>query len=323
MSLHPHAMALFKSYARKSAALTSLAYRLRSIRGMAGLPELDAFFRSVIGSGKEVTAESMAKLMRVYLRIPHDPGFALDPFSTGYAEAQMRLYASLADKSYATANEVNLLDFQKDKDNFFPYNTRSGEFVGSQLLSHGFLIRNMNLKPGARIVEFGPGWGNTIMHLAMMGYETTAVEVCRPFIELMKYRAGLHGRSICTVESDMVEFAKTTAERFDAALFVGCFHHCHDPVGMIGLLDRIISEDGVVYFADEPIFPVRSPSMPYPWGMRLDGNSLYYTRNFGWLEMGYQETFFREMLRRAGWRVETVTSTINGVEDLFIARRGR
>jgi SAM-dependent methyltransferase len=323
MALHPHAMGLFKSYARKSAALTSLASRMRGIRGMAGLAELDAFFRSVVGSGKEVTAEAMAKMMRVYLRIPRDPAFALDPFSPGYAEAQMRLYASVADKSYATANEATPFDFERDKDNFFPYNTRSGEFVGSQLLSHGFLIRNMNLKPGARIVEFGPGWGNTHMHLAMMGYETTAVEVNKPSIELMRYRAGLHGRTIRTVESDMVEFAKSTGDRFDAALFVGCFHHCHDPVGMIGLLDRILSEDGVVYFCEEPIFPSRSPAMPYPWGLRLDGNSLYYTRNLGWLEMGYQETFFREMLRRAGWNVETVFSTIKGVEDLYIARRSR
>jgi SAM-dependent methyltransferase len=181
----------------------------------------------------------------------------------------------------------------------------------------------MALKPGAKVVEFGPGWGNTLMHLAMMGYETTAVEVNKPSIELMKYRANLHGRSIRAVESDMVDFARTTSEKYDAAVFVGCFHHCHDPVAMIGYLDRIIADDGRVYFADEPIFPSRAPAMPYPWGLRLDGNSLYYTRVWGWLEMGYQEGFFREALRRAGWTVDVVRSTIKGVEDLYIARKSR
>lgn len=309
--------------ARKSPLLNSAAYKLRGVRGLAGIPELDACFRDAFGDEKEMTPEIMRKLLRIYLKMPKDAGFSMDPFSEGYAEAQMRLYSAIAKKSYATENESTPFDFEKDKDNFFPYNTRSGEFVGAQLLSHGFLIRNMSLKPGAKVVEFGPGWGNTLMHLAMMGFETTAVEVNRPSIDLMQYRAKLHGRTIRTVEADMVEFAKTTGERFDAAVFVGCFHHCHDPIGMIGNLDRMMADDGKVFFADEPIFPSRSPTMPYPWGLRLDGNSLYYTRVWGWLEMGYQEGFLREALRRAGWAVDAVRSTIKGVEDLYVARKTR
>jgi SAM-dependent methyltransferase len=323
MAARAHLTGLVRSFARKSPFLNTLAYRMKGIRGLGSLEDFDSLFRKTLEGNREVTPETMSVFTRAYLKIPPDPAFSLDPFSPEYAAAQMRFYARVAEKSYATANEATPLDFEKDKDNFFPYNTRSGEFVGGQLLSHGFLIRNMNLKPGARIVEFGPGWGNTLMHLAMMGYETTAVEVNKPFIELMRYRAGLHGRSIATVESDMVEFARTSGEKYDAAVFVGCFHHCHDPIAMVGYLDRIIADGGTVYFADEPIFPSRAPAMPYPWGLRLDGNSLYYTRNFGWLEMGYQEAFFREMLRRAGWKVESVPSTIKGVEDLFIARRSR
>jgi SAM-dependent methyltransferase len=149
----------------------------------------------------------------------------------------------------------------------------------------------------------------------------TAVEVNKPSIALMQYRAGLHGRTIRTAELDMVEFARTTGEKFDAALFLECFHHCHDHLGLIANLDRFIKDDGVVYFADEPIVPARSPTQPYPWGLRMDGNSLYYTRRWGWLEMGFQEGYFREALRRAGWKVDVVHSTVSGVEDLFVARK--
>lgn len=323
MMVHPHFSRFLRSFARRSSLLSSLSNSLRGVHGLDGVAELDAYFAETMGGEKEVTPEIMAKLVRIYLKVPREPEFSLDPFSTGYAEAQKRLYAGLAKKAYDTENEITPFDFERDKDNFFPYNTKSREFVGGQLLSHGFLIRNMDLKPGAKVVEFGPGWGNTLMQLAMMGYETTAVEVNRPSIDLIRYRAGLHGRSIATVQSDMVEFARTTGEKFDAAVFVGCFHHCHDPIAMIGYLDRIITDDGSVFFADEPIFPSRCTTMPYPWGLRLDGNSLYYTRVWGWLEMGYQEGFFREALRRAGWRVNAVPSTIKGVEDLYIARKSR
>jgi cyclopropane fatty-acyl-phospholipid synthase-like methyltransferase len=319
--MHPSATGLLKAYARNSPALIRLTHRLRGFRKAGSLEELDALFDGAMEGNREVTLDVYRKLVKIWLEPPKDLPMPADPFSKAYADRQDELYRRVANKSYATVNEATPFDFERDKDNFFPYNTQSPEFVGLQLQSQGFLVRNLGIKPGARIVEFGAGWGNWSMHLAMMGYDVTAVEVNKPSIALMQYRAGLHGRNIRTAEQDMVEFAKTTGERFDAALFVACFHHCHDHMGMLESLGRIIKDDGVVYFHDEPIAPAPSPTQPYPWGLRLDGNSLYYTRRWGWLEMGFQEGYFREALRRSGWRVEVVRSTVNGVEDLFIARK--
>ena len=86
-------------------------------------------------------------------------------------------------------------------------------------------------------------------------------------------------------------------------------------------LDRILAPGGVILFADEPLVPVESPTVPYPWGMRLDGISLYYTRTWGWLEMGFTRAYFKEALARVGWEARYVPSTIEGVGDLAIARR--
>ena len=320
--MHPHAKGLARHLTRHSRLLVALSYRLRGIRGLS-LPALDARLDAAMAGNAEVTPEILADLNRFFLEPPRDPGLSADPFSKEYAAAQKRLYTLVASKEYSVENEATPFDFERDKDHFFPYNTRNADFVGGQLLSHGFLIRNLGVKPGARIVEFGAGWGNSTQHLAMMGYEMTAVEPNKPSSALMRYRAGLHGRTIRTEERDMVEFALNTKERFDAALFVACFHHCHDHLALLSSLDRIIEDGGTVIFADEPIVPVRSPTVPYPWGLRMDGISLYYIRRWGWLELGFTQGYFREALGRAGWEARVIPSSIEGVGDLLVARKSR
>jgi 2-polyprenyl-3-methyl-5-hydroxy-6-metoxy-1,4-benzoquinol methylase len=319
--MHPHAMGLIKSITRNSPLLLGLTYKIRGIRGIDTLAELDSRLKDAMGSNPEVTQEVLAKLAKVYLKPPKDLAMPSDPFSQAYKDAQSELYQRVAAKAYSTDNEAAPFDFEKSKDNFFPYNTQSPEFVGGQLLSHGFLIRNLGLKPGASIVEFGAGWGNSTVHLAMMGYEMTAVEVNKPSIALMQYRAGLHGRKIRTAEQDMVEFSRTTKERYDAALFLACFHHCHDHVELLRNLDGVIKDDGVIFFADEPIAPARNPAVPYPWGLRLDGISLYYTRTWGWLELGFQQAYFNQVLEKTGWEMRTIISPIEGVSDLVVAKK--
>jgi 16S rRNA A1518/A1519 N6-dimethyltransferase RsmA/KsgA/DIM1 with predicted DNA glycosylase/AP lyase activity len=75
----------------------------------------------------------------------------------------------------------------------------------------------MNLKPNSRLVEFGPGWGNTTLHFAQMGYEVTAVDLEKSFIDLIKYRAEIITE--CHVSSkDMLGFV--TSEKYDAAVFL-------------------------------------------------------------------------------------------------------
>lgn len=41
----------------------------------------------------------------------------------------------------------------------------------------GFIIKNLQLPPNARILEFGPGWGNLTIALAKMGFQVTAIDI--------------------------------------------------------------------------------------------------------------------------------------------------
>jgi 2-polyprenyl-3-methyl-5-hydroxy-6-metoxy-1,4-benzoquinol methylase len=268
-----------------------------------------------------MTPQAILRLQRA--RFAPSPHYLrpLDPFSPDYALQQKDLHRKVAAKDYSIENEEISYDPEAVIHNFFPFNTQSPEFVGLQLQSQGFLIRNLNLKPGSRIVEFGAGWGNTALNLALMGYDVTAVELNPPSIELMRHRAAIHHRKIHLVRQEMLEYSSTTEDRFDAAIFVASFHHCADPLALLKNLGRILSPQGQIIFADEPIFPAALPTLPYPWGLRLDAETLYYVRRHGWLELGFQESFFREALRRNGWKVRRILSTVPVVGDLFIAER--
>lgn len=316
-----HVLGLARSVVRHSSTLLALSYKARGIRRLDSLVELDDFLDTCMAGAPEVTPQALARMSKAYLRLPASISIPADPFSQEYERAQDDLYALIAGKAYDHANESTGFEFEKAKDDFFPYNTGSGAFVGEQLMSHGFLLKHMDLPKGARVVEFGAGWGNLTLHLAMMGCRMTAVELNRPSIALMAHRAGLHGRTIEFAEQDMVEFSRTTKERFDAAVFVASFHHARGHQELIRNLGRLVKEDGAVYFASEPVPPVGGPALPYPWGLRMDAPSLYYVRRHGWLELGFGAAYFRSLLARNGWDCRTVLSEIWGLGDLQIATR--
>ena len=89
-------------------------------------------------------------------------------------------------------------------------------------------------------------------------------------------------------------------EPVDAVLFFESFHHCSDHLRLIQALSAAVKEDGRVFFAAEPV----TADFPLPWGLRLDGESLWAIRNFGWLELGFNERYFLQVLTKFGWRVE-------------------
>ena len=73
----------------------------------------------------------------------------------------------------------------------FPYYTESAETVGHQLIAIGFIISTMALPAGSRILELGPGWGNTTIALARIGYRVSALDIDPNFVGLIRDRAKL------------------------------------------------------------------------------------------------------------------------------------
>ena len=244
------------------------------------------------------------------------PELPADPFSEEYAIAQWDLYRRISGRdTYSTSNEETDIDPAGCVAAPYPYSTGSADQVADQLLACGFIIRLLNPQPNQRIVEFGSGWGNLTIPLVMMSVDTTAVEVSPSFGELLRRRAG-DNRHLTVVESDMLGF--TTRDPFDAALFFESFHHCANHLEMLASLQAIVKNDGMVMFAAEPI-----THLPYPWGLRLDGLSLWCTRTYGWLELGFDNHYFQQALERSGWKTlqRRRSRSLTPLADVIMARR--
>ena len=281
---------------------------------LSTLDELDAMLVRLDAAA----AISDDELRRTFATFRMDFPIALpdDPDSPAWRDAQMRLYQWLHGKPYATSNEVSAFDVEAAARTPFPYATQSADTVGHQLIAVGHVVRTLGLKAKQSVLEFGPGWGNTTVALARMGCKVTAVDVEPNFLALIDRRAAAKGIEIETIRGDF-SLAQTIDRRFDAVLFFECFHHCAEHQALVAALDRIVAPGGKVVFAAEPILD----EFPIAWGLRLDGESLWAIRRNGWLELGFQETYFRRLMDRHGWRVDKTVCAETPWGVTYVARR--
>lgn len=219
-----------------------------------------------------------------------------DPFSDEYKAKQFAFYEYLHGSPYSPNNEVSEFDVADMAVRPFPYCHQSSELVGNQLLAIGFVVKAMGLPPGARILEFGPGWGNTTLVLAKMGYQVTAFDIEQNFVDLINRRAAMEQLDLKVARGDF-SIIKETTEKYDAILFFECFHHAEDHLGLIAAFDRVLNPGGLICFGAEPILD----DFPIPWGLRMDGESLWAIRKNGWLELGFNRDYFDEALSRHGF----------------------
>ena len=237
-----------------------------------------------------------------------------DPASAAYREHELALYERLTGKPYTPASERSIFDLGEGVRSPFPYRTRTPEVVGDHLILLGFLLKAIPKPPPARILEFGPGWGNTTQALLQTGYDVTAVEIDPSFVDLIARRCASNADRLTLVTADMLEF--TSTQRFDVVLFFESFHHCQDHRRLLRQLHDVLAKDGVILFVAEPIV-----DLPYPWGLRLDGQSLWAMRQLGWLELGFDRSYFMQALRDTGWAGERFHSrAISPLTDLVVAR---
>ena len=284
------------------------------------LEELDKYLRLCDEAARR-SDDDLRKVLASF-EFRREQTSAADPYSDDYAREQHELYLRIAGvDSYTPQNERSL--WLKDLNNAarqpFPYYTKSAETVGDHMMALGFIIKTMSLPSGASILEFGAGWGNTSINLARMGYAVTAVDIEPRFLELINERAAMLGLSVETACQNFGPVLDTNGapRAFDAVLFYESFHHCSDHRKLVQQLKSMIKDDGIIVFASEPI----TDSFPLPWGLRLDGMSAWSIRNFKWLELGYQESYFRELMKKNGWLLTKHVCPDTHLGVIFKARK--
>jgi 2-polyprenyl-3-methyl-5-hydroxy-6-metoxy-1,4-benzoquinol methylase len=242
-----------------------------------------------------------------------------DPFSHEYKTYQLEFYERLANKKYNVANEETIFDFEHVLQWPYPYGTKSAQTVGTHLLGYGWLIRTMNLPAESRVLEIGSGFGALTVHLAGMGYQVTCLDISQPLLDLVRARTAHLPQPIRTVCGDMA--TADLGGPYDAVIFNAALHHSLEHRAVIQRLNSILLPNGIAAFTTEPVVPDHSNLVPYPWGIRLGGLGIWAICKEGWLELGFQESYFIQVLKDAGWKVSRSNLGISGETDVWIARK--
>lgn len=239
----------------------------------------------------------------------------LDPFSEEYKEKERRLFELLHSAPYQVNNEALKIYINETIDFPYPYITKSSEIVGNQLIATGHLIKAMALKPGQKVLEMGAGHGSNTLQLTQLGYEVTVIDISESFLKVIKERLRRIGKKAELYKCDFLQVIELN-NKFDAVIFNASYHHSSDHVELIRRLDKMVTPQGKIYFHHEPI----SDHLPNHWGLRMDGESIFHIRLHGWLELGFQKSYFYELMNRNGWKV-TEMSAISGSNELFCCSR--
>jgi hypothetical protein len=109
-------------------------------------------------------------------------------------------------------------------------------------------------------------------------------------------------------------------KKYDLIWFYESFHHCTDFRAAVRALKRDLSPTGRVLLAGEPIRKHRDDYLPYPWGLRLDCDTVAAVRIWHWFELGFTEDFLVSLFANAGFVAERMECAASAWGEGYIFR---
>jgi SAM-dependent methyltransferase len=245
-----------------------------------------------------------------------------DPFSPSYLDAVLDLHAKLSGRQGYDPHrdELNADDVI---DPLRPFMFRAGDtaILGQYVEAFGQILRVLNLKAGAHVIEYGPGEGQLSLMLARSGINVTVVDLEHRYLDSIRTQASAMETRIACVQSEFL--GSYDVEPADAIVFFETFHHALYHQRLLARVRSMLKPGGRVIFSGEPILQPDSvwlDMVPYPWGLRLGGFALWRIRSQGWMELGFRESYFYELLRRSGFSVDKVQSPTNARGTCYVAK---
>ncbi len=308
---------------------TSPAYRqmiaeatAQKRHGFSDLSELLAEIKKALAV--DTVGEQLSRLSRFFYKMDISPFADLDPFSPDYREKVLTTYQSISTNNHYDAMVMERTDSteQFDTANWpIPYRFADSRMVGEFLICYGWVLTTLDVKAGADILEYGSGEGQLSIQLARMGCHVHAIDIEARFLDAIKRQCRALGIDIFT---QVGRFGDGIGDKkFDRVVFFEAFHHCFDHQEALTRIHDLLKPDGFICFSGEPIFTEQSPDrelLPYHWGLRLDGEAIRAIAEFGWMELGYSEAYFIELLARCGYAVECSRCPGAWRGDAYIAR---
>lgn len=247
-----------------------------------------------------------AAQIRADFRLEYDtrPNQQLDPFSEEYYQQQVALYTELSGRKVdQEQGELTPLDVDTHAGGNNPYNSGDVGWIAKHTRAIHSCLVLANLPHKATILDAGSGWGLSSEAMAFCGASVTALDINPLFVQLVKKRAERLSLPIEAVQSEFDQFAST--QQYDMLLFYECLHHSLKPWETLAHLGKFVKPDGKILFAGEPI----NTCWWKDWGIRLDPESVYVIRKFGWWEGGWSTDFISRCFSRAGFTLTPYAHT--------------
>lgn len=285
------------------------------------LDELDRLMAEASATGNE--AERVARLVGAYIDDPRLRPDALDPMSPEYAAEVLRIHGLVSGRSSYDPSRDELSDLDPQAWARRP-NIYRGDSVhlGTFLEAIGQVIKVVPVKAGDRVLEFGPGEGQICLPLARMGCDVSVIDIEDRNLEAIRIQAAALDVAITCHRAEFDD--PLPPGPFDLVLFFEAFHHALRHRELLVRIGDVLAEQGRIVLAGEPIIEDGSywtAVVPFPWGLRIDGLSLSAVRHYGWMELGFQESYLVEAAMRSGFLVEKVSSPTNGRANAYVLRK--
>lgn len=240
-----------------------------------------------------------------------------DGFSERYSKMQLDLYRELSGREVdQTTNEMHVdLDLDRLVAAANPYGSVDVDHIAKHARTILTALVVSDLAPEARVLDMGCGWGISTEMLAFSGCAVTAVDINPEFVQLVERRAKARGYAVQVEVGSFDEYEP--AGQYDLVFFYECLHHAIAPWRVIDRLGRHLAPGGKFTIAGEPIQDTWWPS----WGLRLDPQSVYCIRKYGWFESGWSRPFITECFTRAGFELTVLERIGIGHSDIGVAVR--
>jgi 2-polyprenyl-3-methyl-5-hydroxy-6-metoxy-1,4-benzoquinol methylase len=232
----------------------------------------------------------------------------LQPRSTAYKQQQFALYRELTGHDYLDHRDEHSKNVPVE--HLITAASAYGHMAPGEISKHyiamSMLVQEMRLPKGARILELGSGWGFTQEFLATCGYETVGIEMNQDFVAASNGRLKRLGFGERVRQGTFESFDVTEAGSFDAIVTYEAFHHAVETEGMLRKYISCLKPGGLFALAAEPF-----NDFYRTWGLRLDAESIYAIRKFGWFESGWSVEYMADLLNRCGMDARFINKNIN------------
>lgn len=266
--------------------------------GVIDVADLDAFVDECDRLGGIATPEARDFVADFSLDFHTPVDTRLDGFSPAYVEQQLALYREVSGREVdQETNEQTPVDLEGLATTANPYGTADVSRMAHHARTILTTVLVADLPHGARVLDMGCGWGLSTEMLGFCGAEVTALDINPSFCELVERRAATRGLDVTAVNAAFDDFRSD--HRFDLVLFYECLHHAILPADLLTRLATLVAPGGKIALAGEPIQTEFWPR----WGLRLDPQSVYCIRKYGWFENGWSATHLTACFERAGFEL--------------------